>query len=153
MPNRTHLVVEIFSFKKSHPIHKIPSVSPLGKFLKHRGHRKTEKRWKYTSKQNQHNSHVTTCLADKTNHPVDIDPSAGSPTETLLQLLLPLNTTVWSSSSLEYLLLPPRSAPRAAPARFTPRAFCATGATCLLVQLSGPQGPALTGRQSISRKL
>jgi hypothetical protein len=48
-------------------------------------------------------------------------------------------------------LLPPRSAPPAAPARFTPRAFCATRATCLLVQLSGPQGPALTERQSISR--
>ena len=28
----------------------------------------------------------------------DNDPSAGSPTETLLRLLLPLNTTVWSSS-------------------------------------------------------
>ena len=26
------------------------------------------------------------------------DPSAGSPTETLLRLLLPLNATVWSSS-------------------------------------------------------
>ena len=28
----------------------------------------------------------------------DNDPSAGSPTETLLRLLLPLNATVWSSS-------------------------------------------------------
>ena len=28
----------------------------------------------------------------------DNDPSAGSPTETLLRLLLPLNDTVWSSS-------------------------------------------------------
>ena len=30
--------------------------------------------------------------------PTDNDPSAGSPTETLLRLLLPLNATVWSSS-------------------------------------------------------
>ena len=31
-------------------------------------------------------------------HATDNDPSAGSPTETLLRLLLPLNATVWSSS-------------------------------------------------------
>ena len=29
---------------------------------------------------------------------IDNDPSAGSPTETLLRLLLPLNASVWSSS-------------------------------------------------------
>ena len=39
----------------------------------------------------------------RSHHPVreretDYDPSAGSPTETLLRLLLPLNATVWSSS-------------------------------------------------------
>jgi hypothetical protein len=50
-------------------------------------------------------------------------------------------------------LLPPRSAPPAAPAGFTPRAFRATGATCLLVRSSGPRGPALTERQGISEKL
>ena len=36
------------------------------------------------------------------------DPSAGSPTETLLRLLLPLNDQVWSSSrNLEATLRPP----------------------------------------------
>jgi hypothetical protein len=38
----------------------------------------------------------------------DNDPSAGSPTETLLRLLLPLDEQVWSSSQRTY----PRVAPR-----------------------------------------
>ena len=40
--------------------------------------------------------------ASKTNN----DPSAGSPTETLLRLLLPLNDQVWSSSKYARQLLP-----------------------------------------------
>ena len=32
------------------------------------------------------------------NFEIDNDPSAGSPTETLLRLLLPLNAQVWKSS-------------------------------------------------------
>ena len=37
-------------------------------------------------------------LKSKKLSTTDNDPSAGSPTETLLRLLLPLNATVWSSS-------------------------------------------------------
>ena len=37
-------------------------------------------------------------LASQRRLATDNDPSAGSPTETLLRLLLPLNATVWSSS-------------------------------------------------------
>ena len=59
----------------------------------------------------------------------------------------------YSRASLEYLLLPPRSAQPAAPARITPRAFRATGSSCLLVEPSGSQGPALAQWQGISRKL
>ena len=48
---------------------------------------------------------------------------------TFLDLLLLLNPP-----PPEYLLLPPRSAQPAALARITPRAFRATGSTCLLVE-------------------
>ena len=41
---------------------------------------------------------VVTSVSDIEARTTDNDPSAGSPTETLLRLLLPLNTTVWSSS-------------------------------------------------------
>ena len=37
-------------------------------------------------------------LSSENTRQTDNDPSAGSPTETLLRLLLPLNATVWSSS-------------------------------------------------------
>ena len=39
------------------------------------------------------------------------DPSAGSPTETLLRLLLPLNDQVWTTSQSSQLLLPATKAP------------------------------------------
>ena len=41
---------------------------------------------------------VVTSVSDIEARTTDNDPSAGSPTETLLRLLLPLNATVWSSS-------------------------------------------------------
>jgi hypothetical protein len=40
------------------------------------------------------------------------DPSAGSPTETLLRLLLPLNDQVWASSGREVLLPTPLFPPK-----------------------------------------
>ena len=44
--------------------------------------------------------YINLFLAHKINHWYIIknDPSAGSPTETLLRLLLPLNAQVWESS-------------------------------------------------------
>ena len=41
---------------------------------------------------------VVTSVSGIEARTTDNDPSAGSPTETLLRLLLPLNATVWSSS-------------------------------------------------------
>ena len=41
---------------------------------------------------------VVTSVSDIEARTTDNDPSAGSPTETLLRLLLPLNASVWSSS-------------------------------------------------------
>ena len=41
---------------------------------------------------------VVTSVSDIEARTTDNDPSAGSPTETLLRLLLPLNASVWTSS-------------------------------------------------------
>ena len=55
-----------------------------------------EPRWEAS-----HEAPVRVCLSlslQKTVWKIDNDPSAGSPTETLLRLLLPLNAQVWESS-------------------------------------------------------
>ena len=55
---------------------------------------------------------VVTSVSDIEARTTDNDPSAGSPTETLLRLLLPLNATVWSSSRYQGSMTRQSNSPR-----------------------------------------